>query len=380
MVIQQDKPTILFAILYWGLGHASRSIPIIKELLHEGYKVVVCTDGPVVTFLEKELNANQDLNYEYLPPYNISYHSDSMVWNITTQLPTIYNAYRKEKRVFKQLVSKHRPVACFSDNRYGCLVSSVPCFFIGHQWNILGSKGRKLGLPSKINQRFIRKFDAMLIPDDENIKLSKKLSADNSAFKRYFIGIQSRFETVTKSNAAAYKFIAILSGPEPARTRFENQILELFKKRHQRNSNESFTLIRGTNSEIDSSIPSFVNIYSLADSQQILTAVSQAEWVIARSGYSSLMDFCRLGLSKVILVPTPGQTEQEYLAKTIDIPGFHSLEQSKLSIETIDVILSQTHKTASIDKSLGKNEINSFKEVWQTLQATFAIPKPNKTS
>jgi hypothetical protein len=379
MVIQQDKLTILFAILYWGLGHASRSIPIIKELLDEGYNVVVCTDGPVVTFLEKELKANHDLNYEYLPPYNISYKSDSMVWNITTQLPTIYNAYRKEKRTFKQLVSKHRPVACFSDNRYGCLVSSVPCFFIGHQWNILGSKGENLGLPSKINQQFIRKFDAMLIPDDENIKLSKKLSADNSAFKRYFIGIQSRFETLTKSSAKAYKFIAILSGPEPARTRFENQVLVLFKNRHQRNPNESFTLIRGTNSDIDSRIPPFINIYSLADSQQILTSVGQAEWVIARSGYSSLMDFYRLGLSKVILVPTPGQTEQEYLASTIDIRGFHSIEQSKLSIKTIDAILSQTQNTASIDDSLRKKEINSFTEVWQTLQTIFAISKPIKT-
>lgn len=379
MVIQHDKPTILFAILYWGLGHTSRSIPIIKLLLDEGYNVVVCTNGPVVTFLEKELKANHDLNYEYLPPYNISYKSDSMVWNITTQIPTIYNAYRKEKRTFKQLVSKHRPVACFSDNRYGCLVSSVPCFFIGHQWNILGSKGRKLGLPSKINQRFIRKFDAMLIPDDENIKLSKKLSVDNSVFKRYFIGIQSRFETLTKSSATTYKFIAILSGPEPARTRFENQVLELFKNRHQRNPNESFTLIRGTNSVVNSSIPSFVNIYSLADSEQILTALSQSEWVIARSGYSSLMDFYRLGLSKVILVPTPGQTEQEYLARTIDIIGFHSIEQSKLSIETTNAILSQNQNKVFIEDSLEKVEISSFQEVWQTLQTIFAISKPIKT-
>ena len=219
----------------------------------------------------------------------------------------------------------------------------------------------------------------MLIPDDENIKLSKKLSVDNSVFKRYFIGIQSRFETLTKSSATTYKFIAILSGPEPARTRFENQVLELFKNRHQRNPNESFTLIRGTNSVVNSSIPSFVNIYSLADSEQILTALSQSEWVIARSGYSSLMDFYRLGLSKVILVPTPGQTEQEYLARTIDIIGFHSIEQSKLSIETTNAILSQNQNKVFIEDSLEKIEISSFQEVWQTLQTIFAISKPIKT-
>lgn len=376
MNIRQERPTILFAILYWGLGHATRSLPLIQHLLQEGYRIVICTDGPVVSFIEQELGQSNQLVFEFLPPYGISYQSDSMLWNMTKQLPRIYNAYRKEKRVFKKLVKKYNPVACFSDNRYGCVVDHTPCFFIGHQWNILGPKGTIMGLPSKINQRFIRRFSALLIPDSEKIRLSKKLNEHVTNIPFHFIGIQSRFTKAVKSQKAIFKIAAILSGPEPARTRFESQLVEILQKRHEEHSNEEYCLIRGTKSPFDSAIPSFVHIYSVANSSEILRVVNQSEWIIARSGYSSLMDFYSLGVSKVILVPTPGQTEQEYLAKNISLGGFYAIEQNQISTESLNSILGESQENQIVNEGTSQNiETNQFPKIWKSLRSTFAIPK-----
>ena len=51
------SPCILIAPLDWGLGHATRCIPVIRELLSAGAKVIIAADGPVASLLHLEFPA-----------------------------------------------------------------------------------------------------------------------------------------------------------------------------------------------------------------------------------------------------------------------------------------------------------------------------------
>ena len=195
-----------------------------------------------------------------------------------------------------------------SDNRYGCY--SKPCrnIFITHQiepYHI----NRIIRYIFKIsNRKFLSPFDEIWIPDDEKIKLSGSLSHDSSGkLNIKFIGILSRMKpcTISEENLIT----ALLSGPEPQRTRMEEEVVKLIKKHPQFN----FILVRGV--QEDAQFPAYLNmkIINLAHTHQVNELLCRSKLVICRSGYSTLMDLFALH-KKAILIPTPGQTEQEYLA------------------------------------------------------------------
>jgi len=156
------KKRILIAPLNWGLGHASRCIPIVRCLLERGIEPVLASDGMALLLLQKEF---PQLKIYSLPSYDIVYKSSNMLWNMAPQMPKIIRAIYREQKTVEQIVRKENIALIISDNRYGCRTNSTQNILMTHQINIK--------IPSLIlerfvawtNHHFIRRFDECWVPD-----------------------------------------------------------------------------------------------------------------------------------------------------------------------------------------------------------------------
>ena len=296
---------ILVAPLNWGLGHATRCIPMIRELQRQHAEVILASDGRALDLLKTEF---PDLVARELPGYNITYHSDNMVRNIAWQLPKISRAVWKEYHFTQKLIARYRLDRIISDNPYGCYSSKIPCVFLTHQLNIKTPYPATNGMINFFNHLFIRQFDACWVPDVAGEpNLSGELSHGVFEKKIHFTGALSRmffFETVKK-----YDVIAVLSGPEPQRTFLEQLIIDQAGKLPQR-----FLIVQGkTERKERFFIAENVEVVSFLTSEELNEAILASKIFIGRSGYSTIMDLAKLQ-KQAIFIPTPGQMEQEYLA------------------------------------------------------------------
>lgn len=301
---------ILIAVLNWGLGHASRCIPVIERLRQTGVDVVIASDGEALAFLNQRF---PDLPAAILPSYNIRYHSKSMVWNMARSLPRILKAIEAEKEATEKLFEQYDIDAIISDNRYGCYREHFFSALIIHQINIQCPKRLQWLEPLlfKIHQRYIEPFNTCLVPDyqgEQNLSgdLSHKRKLKNTEFIGPLSHLEVKKNTLISENK--YKLMAICSGPEPARTNFEQIIL-----RELSQVNFKSVLVRGTNKKFTGTVPGHISIFDMCSSEEISTLMATSELIISRSGYSTIMDLAKTG-KDAILIPTPGQTEQEYLA------------------------------------------------------------------
>lgn len=327
---------ILVAPLGWGLGHATRCVPIIEELRQQGVEVLLASDGRALVLLKQ---AFPNLKCFELPSYQVEYRSENMVWNIAWQLPKIMRAILKEHRVLKSLVENHKIDGVISDNRFGFFLSKIPCVFITHQVNIqLPFFGIKW-VTNCFNHLMINQFDECWIPDRKSEKnLSGDLSHHVRSFslkkKMRYLGALTRFKPTQQSTEKIkYNAIAVLSGPEPQRTRLEEAIIAQANLR-----SDSILIVQGK-PEFGNSTPVFskknhVEIVPSLSTIELNQEMANSEVFIGRSGYSSIMDLARLRMP-ALLIPTPGQTEQEYLAsKFTKEKIFFSQKQSELNLET----------------------------------------------
>lgn len=326
------RSKVLFTVLNWGLGHATRSMPIIKHLLMHSCEVCIASDGLALELLQKEFPNVQTLR---LPSYNISYKGKSMIWSIFLQLPKLCLAVIKENRMTRRYVKSIKPDVIISDHRYGTRTSKVRSIFIGHQISILTGNKKLSRLATFLNVRAINFFDQCWIPDYAGEKsLSGKLS--ETIGLRHFrrLGAISRLEPERINKR--YDIVAILSGPEPQRSLLEKALLNIFRKR----KDLTIALVRGTNKREKSSENSEIKILNLATSTEIRDILNASHLVICRSGYTSIMDLQALKKS-AILIPTPGQTEQEYLATYLsNKPQFKLCQQSEI-MDNLDLLISQ---------------------------------------
>ena len=329
----KKSPHVLIAPLNWGLGHATRCIPIINSLLQNDFEVTIASDGRALKLLQKEYPNLKTIN---LPSYDIRYTLNNMILNIAFQIPKILRAIWKEKKEIKKVVEKVKPDIIISDNRYGCYSKKTKNIFLTHQVNIIIPIKLLEKVVNFINHKLINKFDECWIPDYAGEKsLAGKLSVNKRLKNSKYIGILSRMEP--QKQAKKYDIITILSGPEPQRTRFENRILKELE-----NSDKKSLAVLGKSELIhQNEINKNLKVVSFLDSNELNKAIEESEIVICRSGYSSIMDLIKLG-KKAILVPTPGQTEQEYLAS--------SLKQTKQ-------FCVQTQRTFSLKKGLAEMEL-----------------------
>lgn len=307
-MLSVGKKRILFAPLDWGLGHATRSIPIIYELLKADFEVIIAADGKTKALLQQEF---PNLIFLTLQGYKIKYSKGKrlLFFKILAQTPKILLAIRHENRWLKQTISEQNIEFVLSDNRYGLYNSNVYCIFITHQLWI-----KTPFLPSLLqllNYRFLQNFNEVWVPDDgQKPGIAGILSHPNKLppTRLHYIGLLSRLNFQTSSNQDNHLLI-LLSGPEPQRTILEKTLMAQIKQ-----YKKPVLLIRGlpdVHKEV--SVQGSITIINHLPAAELEKAFAEASYIICRSGYSSVMDIIKMR-KKSILIPTPGQTEQEYLA------------------------------------------------------------------
>lgn len=293
----------------WGLGHAARCIPLIKCLLSLGNRVIIGGDGRSFALLKSYF---PDLPAYELPAYDIKYSRfNSQIPVLLAQVPRLLSVFGQEREALAQILKKERIDIVIADNRYGLHSPAAHCIYMTHQ---IAPMTPLRYVVYALQKRFIQRFDQIWIPDVAgDSSLSGSLSAAYPLPPdTHYVGLLSRFQglSCTPSPTPTYKIAAILSGPEPQRSLLEAAFVaqcQLFPQ-HQ------FLLVQGKTETHESHQQGNLTIHSCLHEHEWQAIFEQSEIVLARSGYSSLMDFATLGLPKVVLIPTPGQTEQEYLA------------------------------------------------------------------
>ena len=318
-----NQKKILIAPLDWGLGHATRCIPLIKYLVEKKVNVIIAADGRPYDLLKEEFPA---LEFIRLPGYDIQYPSSgNMIMKMLFSTPLILKGIREEHKALEKIIAEKKIDAVISDNRFGLWSKKVYSVFITHQLMIKSPFGE--GLLHSINKNFINKYNECWAPDynpssilpegEEVISLSGDLS------HRYplpanakFIGPLSRFEKTTEPASYKYDLLITLSGPEVQRSIFEGIILEQIKT-----TSLKTLVVKGIPAGRDLNpdqeirkVSEKIETVSYLNSTQLQKAMNDSKIVLCRSGYSSIMDLAALD-KKAIFIPTPGQTEQEYLAE-----------------------------------------------------------------
>lgn len=302
-----NKRRVLIAPLDWGLGHVTRCIPVIEAFQHLGWDVIVATDGAGETLLRQEF---PHLTIVPLRGYKVQYSNRrwTLGLKIASQAPKIMAAIKREHRWLQQAINQYSIDLVVSDNRYGLYSDKVPCVFITHQLQIKAPLRWMEKQISKLNYNYISRFTECWVPDAEVNSLAGALSHPTSLhpFPLHYIGPLSRFKK--QMAVIRYKYVFLISGPEPQRTVFENKILKDIAA-----IKENVLIVRGKpgSDEHINSTPN-VTIVNHLDGSTLNKALNSAEYIVSRPGYTSVMEIAALQ-KQAIFVPTPGQTEQEYL-------------------------------------------------------------------
>lgn len=350
--------TILICPLNWGLGHATRDIPIIKRFIEKGFRVIVATEAPIIQLLHKEIPT---IETEYFPGPKISYSSgNKQIWKLFKQLPIALFWLIREKQITARLVKKHNPVCVISDNRYGVRHKKVKSIIITHQLMLKMPPG-SIWLEKLFHllaKTLISRFSFCWIPDNPppNSLAGDLVHQYKKPKNGVLIGPLSRFmEKPVKQSDQEHKpcskaeLLILLSGPEPQRTILQNILVKKITE-------EKITTIMVTGkpgSNKDTSINNeWIEQYTHLETGKLLNLIEKTPNIICRSGYSSIMDLWFLDRFAV-LVPTPGQTEQEYLAE------FHN-KRSHIMIQQNKLIKQSLRDLFLIHSDTIRNNTNNF--------------------
>ena len=310
--------TILVCPLNWGLGHASRCIPVIREFLARGCRVVIAASGAPLAMLRDEFG--DDAEYAIFPGKEIKYSRGRfMILKLTGQLPGFLFSMYREHRWIKKTVKTLKPDVVISDNRYGARSRSVYSVFITHQLFVRMPPKLRIfqGLSEIINRIFIHAFHECWVPDFPDAPgLSGELSHKKSINNVFFTGPLSRFRNPEEYNRKKLAFqlpidfiLVLLSGPEPQRTILEEKLSKELE-------HETVIWFRGLPGNHELKKTGNHYLFDHGSVQLMGYCIKKARLVICRSGYSTIMDLAIFG-KKAIFIPTPGQTEQEYLAEIL---------------------------------------------------------------
>ncbi len=350
--------TILIAPLDWGLGHATRCVPLIHLFLKAGCKVIVAARGAQANLLKAEFPA---VILVSIPGYNIKYTNAerAFVLKIALQLPKILRAIYLEKKWLNSFLKENTVDAIISDNRYGLFHRKVTSVFITHQLLIKTPFAFAEKILQQINYSCIKKFSLCWIPDEKGmINLAGNLSHP-AAFPKIpvtYIGGVSRLAKQTESEQK-FELLIILSGPEPQRTLLEKKMLNELKT-----FKGKAMLVRGLpgSTKVLSTKNDLV-IKNHLPAKELEKAFNESEYIISRSGYTTVMDICKLQ-KKSILIPTPGQTEQEYLAHHLQKQGWClSVSQKNFMLsESLQKAKNFTYRLPGLDMEKYKEVLTDF--------------------
>ncbi len=323
---------IIAAALDWGLGHTTRCVPIFNEFIENGFDVIFAGTENQIKILKTEVPG---ATFRQLKGYNIHYNTQKYLFafNIISQIPKIFVRIRQEKKWLKQCLKefKGKNILVFSDNRPGFFNKNNYSIYLTHQTTVKTGNWLTSFIATAVHGFFIRKFNECWIPDNENHLFSGQLSEGGKNLKRKtFIGPLSRF--VYSDQLNQYEIAIILSGPEPQRSILENIVLAQI-----RSEEKKIVVVRGLLGKTNSKphLPSNITIYDSLLGRDLNLVLNSSALVICRSGYTSIMDLARVR-AKAVLVPTPGQAEQEYLASYLAEKGyFMTVKQNNFSLSKI---------------------------------------------
>ncbi len=339
---------ILYTVLNWGLGHATRSIPIISRLLIGGHRVTLAGEGASGWLLRERF---PELDYVEVKGIDIRYSTGiPAAFSVVLQAGHMHTAIKREKQAFQKIAQHIGANAIISDNRYGAYCDGIPSVMICHQLSPAPPAGLQFLQPivDAIHARYLKPFTQLWIPDvEESPGMSGKLSHRSSYFRSLqprFIGPISRLADVTEKTCERnYDILAILSGPEPARSQLE----ALLTRHILAYPGELTTLMVCGTPDAAVKMDCSQRLHKVAHltPEELKFHLVNSRYIICRSGYSSLMDLAAVHRS-ALCIPTPGQTEQEYLAQ------LHSSDHRLVSQEQRNLDLSTGLKKLSHCQSI----------------------------
>lgn len=354
------KPCFLVVPLDWGLGHATRCIPLVHNLLRHDCTVLLAAEGKTRHLLVQEF---PHLTCLSIPGYRVTYSKNKLGLHLTIaiQVPRILKAIKNEQIWLQTVVNNHKIDAIISDNRYGLYHPSIPSVFITHQLLVKTPFGKTMDhLLQRLNYRFINRFTECWIPDTEGLN---NLAGELSHPKTWphipvrYLGPLSRFSET--KYATGEHLLILLSGPEPQRTIFEKQMVQELV-----HYPKPVILVRGLpGSGEQLSLPGNIEVHNHLPASLLEEKIRKASYVISRCGYSTIMDLAVVK-KKSILVPTPGQTEQEYLAKHLSTINFAlCINQNRFRLDAaLDLAASFPYRFAEINMELMEKTIYDFIE------------------
>ena len=291
------------------MGHATRCIPIIKTLQQQGYSIIVAANDRQQKILEQEL---ENVQYIFLKGYEITYSKSHWFFGlkILLQTPKILWRIYQEHQWLMKIIELEKIDIVITDNRFGLFSKKIPSIFITHQLQIKAPFFWVEKLIQKINYYFINQYQQCWIPDVEG---ENNIAGTLSRPKKlpqtpvHYIGVLSRFKQ--QKLPTLYDVCILLSGPEPQRTLLEEIVIQQLSK----TKNKKIIFVRGLPTTKETIELNHVEVHNHLPQQTLETIINQSEYIISRSGYTTVMELMSLQ-KKCILIPTPGQTEQEYLS------------------------------------------------------------------
>ncbi|MBR7067907.1 MAG: hypothetical protein IKI28_06270 [Bacteroidales bacterium] len=330
--------TILVAPLNWGLGHASRCIPLIAHLLNMGHRVVLAGDGASLQLLHNRFGQIETI---HLPSYSVRYSARRsqllpMLW-LALRLP-LHNWL--EHLRLQRIIRSMGIDLVLSDNRYGLWSKHCPCVLIAHQLRVIPPQPFAWAerFTSPLLRRWMRHFSAVWVPDNAETPLAGRLSAHNGLRTIRHIGTLSRFALIDLQRLPPvdydFELLVIASGPPPHRQLLIDAACTLAQRHNLRCLIVAGNPAAGCNIQGDGTIR---HVGHLPDTA-FAAAVLHARYLLFRGGYSSIMDMLTLGVVG-LMIPTPGQTEQEYIAQHLNQLGIlQSIAQQELPNATLDAL------------------------------------------
>lgn len=307
---------ILVAPLDWGLGHSTRCVPIIQRLLERGAVPVIGADAGPLTLLRSEF---PDLEHVRLPGMDVRYSkSDNQLWSMARQFPAMVRSVRTERAAFDRVRQQLRLDAVISDQRFGIRCPELPSVIITHQ--VFPFTPIAQAALRKLNLHHLSRFDRCWIMDEEvGPGLAGELSHGASLPRNArYIGTVSRMspapypagaKNTNQLAANTLTVAAVISGPEPQRTLLEQLLMEQL-----RDLPGEHLLVLGKPADVRNERVGNVRIRAHLPAVELADALRSAQLIVSRSGYTTLMDLAAIGRSALI-IPTPGQAEQEYLGR-----------------------------------------------------------------
>ena len=353
---------VLVSPLNWGLGHATRDIPIIQALLAHGHDVTIAASGNALSVLRQEFPACPHIEF---PDYPVSYSSGHLfVPKFCASFPFMFHGVVREHATLEALLSKDRYDLVISDNRLGVFSSKVPSVFVSHQLHyhlpLLYWPAEILAIP--VNQYLHERYDRIIVPDNPPgpLSLAGKLSRPDTDVARervFYSGILSGTRQIACTQDLDY--LVVISGPEPQRTFFEKILLARLG-----DLGGSGVVLLGSPQKPEkiTRVGDWTCI-SYVSTEEKAELMNRAKCVICRSGYTTMMELAELGKDRALLVPTPGQTEQEYLSGYYEQMGwYHSVEQRHLDLAD-DLLMTRHYKGFPVMSKTSENTKRLYDEL-----------------